>query len=419
MNREQVDRRRAIEALRAGVPNRDVVRLLPPTQRDMDERFQTLLTAAEHGWEEGKQASGLLLEADFGAGKSHWLEYFRHLALESNFVCSTVVLNKETPLHDLTKLYRACVESAAIPGKAGPALEEIAHVFDCDGVAPFQELFDWLQRSPELDPRYAATACLFARNPADFLREKVIAEWTGYPMRVGDLRAALREIGELSRYPIAAPVRGAILQRFAFLTRFFHAAGYTGWVVLFDETEMISKYSVRQRGKAYAHLAQLLGQVKGVATPGLVSVFTITNDYTGQVLYGRKNDLEMVPARMAGTRDEELLAAADTGMKVIKSKGSELRPPTRAQVDAIQQQVRALYAAAYDWQPPAEIGEAREYAASTGMRQYVRSWINAWDLRRLYRVNADLIVETVVPSYEEDTDLQRETGDGEEGEITL
>ena len=419
MTQEQVDRRRAIEALRAGVPNRDVVRLLPPMQRDMEERFQTLLTAAEHGWEDGKQAPGLLLEGDFGAGKSHWLEYFRHLALESNFVCSTVVLNKETPLHDLTKLYRACVESAAISGKIGPALEEIAHAFDFGGGAQLQELLDWLRESPTMDPRYAATACLFSRNPSEVIREKVIAEWTGYPMRVPDLRAALREIDELPRYPITKPQRGALLQRFAFLSRFFRAAGYTGWVVLFDETERISNFSVRQRGKAYAHLAQLLGQVKGLATPGLASVFTITNDYTGQVLYGSKNDLEMVPARMQGTRDEELMAAADTGMKVIKSKGSELRPPTRAQVGAIQQQVQALYSAAYNWEPTTAIGEVREFAGSVGMRQYVRAWINAWDLRRLYDVQAETVVETIAPSYEEDVDLQREEPDEDAPRIML
>ena len=40
------------------------------------------------------------------------------------------------------------------------------------------------------------------------------------------------------------------------------------------------------------------------------------------------------------------------------------------------------------------------------MRQYVRSWINAWDLRRLYDVQAELVHETFVPSYEEDADLQ-------------
>ncbi|MHB9025112.1 MAG: BREX system ATP-binding domain-containing protein [Armatimonadota bacterium] len=416
MNREMLDRRRALEALRAGVPNRDVVRLLPPEQPDLDARFHALLAETEKGWEDGKQAPGLLLEGDFGTGKSHWLEYFRHLAFESHFVVSTVVLNKETPLHDLTKIFRACVESAGIPGKVGPALEEIAHAYEVDGHARFAELIEWLHATPGLDPRYAATLCLFARNPSEYLREKIIAEWTGYPMRVSDLRASLREM-ELTRFQVAAPQRGAILQRFAFLSRFFQAAGYTGWAILFDETEMISKYSVRQRGRAYAHLAQLLGLVKGAVTPGLATVFTITKDYTGQVLYGRKNDLEAIPARLPGTRDEGLIAAAEIGMRAIKSKGVELRPPTRAQVQSIHRKVADLYAGAYAWETP-DVADVREYAASTGMRQYVRSWINAWDLRRLYDVQAETVVETVTTSYEEDADLQRDAGD-DEPQITL
>lgn len=417
MHANTVNQRRALEALRAGVPNRDVARLLPPEQANLDQGFQALLTQVEHDWEGGKQPSGLLIEGDFGTGKSHWLEYFRHLALESHFVVSTVVINKETPLHDLTKLYRACVESAVILGKVGPALEEIAHAYEIDGHARFAELIEQLHDAADLDPRYAATLCLFARNPADYLREKIIAEWTGYPMRVSDLRAALREL-EMTRFPVAAPRRGDLLQRFTFLSRFFRAAGYTGWVLLFDETEMISKYSVRQRGRAYAHLAELLGAAKGVATPGLATVFTITKDYTGQVLYGRKNDLETIPARLQGTRDEAMIPAAEAGMRAIKSKCIELRPPTRAQVREIAQRVAALYADAYGWTVPM-MDDVREYAASTGMRQYVRTWINAWDLRRLYDVQVDTVVEAVTQSYDEDTDLQSDAPDADEPQIIL
>lgn len=419
MNAELVNQRRAIEALRAGVPNRDVVRHLPPMQRDLEERFDALLHATEAGWAEEKQAPGLLIEGDFGTGKSHWLEYMRHLALEQGFICSTVVLNKETPLHDLSKVYRASVESAVAPEKIGPALEEIAHTYLAEKAPYFRELYEWVHQARGLDPRYAATLLLFEREPNEDLRQKILAEWTGYPMRVGDIRAALRELGEAQRYVIGAPQRGQIVQRFEFLSRFFRSAGYAGWVLLFDETEMVSKYSVRQRGKAYAHLAQLLGSYKGTTIPGLASVFTITKDYTGQVLYGRKNDLEMIPARLKGTRDEEYQAPADAGMKIIKSKGLELRPPTRAQVEEIYQQVRALYAGAYAWNAP-ELTEKREYSASTGMRQHVRSWINTWDLRRLYGAAAELIVETVQPSYEEDVDLQVESAEGdEEPSITL
>jgi hypothetical protein len=407
MVKETVDRLRAVEALRAGVPNRDVVRQLPPMQDEIEERFQALLDATNAGWMEEKQVPGILLEGDFGTGKSHWLEYFQHAARESNFVCSTVVVNKETPLYDLAKVYRACVEAAVAPGRVGPALAEIAATYRADKAPGYRDLFEWVHQNKELDPRLGATLFLFERNPDPALRKRIVEEWTGDPMRVSDLKAALRELGEWSTYPITRPLAGQALNQFAFLSRLFASAGYAGWVVLLDETEMISKYSLRQRGKAYAHLAQLLGQAKGLRIPGLASVATITKDYAGQVLYGRKNDIVNVPARMEGTKDEPLKAAAEHGMRTIKSRALELRPPTRDQVGQVYQRVHSLYSTAYGWEAPETAG-TREYSSSTGMRQYVRSWINVWDLRRLYNYEAHLVAEPVSIPYGEDLDFQTE-----------
>jgi hypothetical protein len=414
--KERVDQLRAVEALRAGVPNRDVVRQLPPMQEEIEERFQALLEATDAGWMEEKQAPGLLIEGDFGTGKSHWLEYFQHAALRSNFVCSTIVINKETPLYDLAKVYRACAQSAVAPDRAGPVLAELTHSYDADRAPGYRDLFEWVHQNREIDPRFAATLFLFERNPDPEMRKRIVDEWTGDPMRVSDLRAALRDLGEWGTYNIARPLKGQTLHQFEFLSRFFSSAGYAGWVLLLDETEMISKYSLRQRGKAYAHLAQLTGLAKGVKVPGLATVATITKDYAGQVLYGRKNDIVNIPARLGGTRDAEFSAPAEIGMRAIKSKGIELRPPTRDQVRGTYQKVRDLYSSAYGWDAP-EITDAREYSSSTGMRQYVRSWINIWDLRRLYDYQAEVIVEETPISYEEDVDMQAEPPAEEEEPI--
>lgn len=404
MDKETVERRRAIEALRAGVPNRDVVRHLPPLQPDVDEKFEALLEAAALSWDSGQTAAGLLLEGDFGTGKSHWLEHFAHLAREHRFVCSTVVLNKETPLHDLSKLYRAAVSAAVAPDKLGPALEEIAYSYHTERASGFRELLEWTNANKDLDPRLAATLLLFEKSGDPEMRKRVAEEWAGSPMPIPELKAALRDIGEPRTYAASRGHKMPPLLWFAFLTRFFRSAGYAGWVLLLDETEMISKYSLRQRGRSYAHLAQLLGLSKSPALPGLASVFTITKDYTGQVLLGKKNDQANIPARLAGTPDEGIIVLAEAGMKTIRGKGTDLRSPSKAQVEAVYEQVRALYSQAYAWRAP-EISR-REYAASTGMRQYVRSWINAWDLRRLYDHESDVIAEKVSISYDEDADMQ-------------
>ena len=305
-----IEARRAIEALRAGVPNRDVVRFLEPHQSDVREKFEALHENIVMRWDDGelKALPGLLLEADFGAGKSHWLEAMRHLALEANFVVSQIVLNKETPLHDLGKVYKACVEAAVAPQLSGPALSEIAHRWRSDSVPHYQQFFDFAHHTPGFDPRLALTLRVFEKHSDEALQERVLAEWTGNPMLAGDLKFALKEIREpVTR--VSKPVKGQFLQRFEFLSRFFRSAGYNGWIILLDETEMISRYSPRQRGRAYAHLAQLMGLDKGASAQGVGAVFTITKDYSSQVLRGRKDDLHTIPARMENTPDAPLIAA--------------------------------------------------------------------------------------------------------------
>ncbi|HEY3266204.1 MAG TPA: BREX system ATP-binding domain-containing protein [Armatimonadota bacterium] len=416
---ETVERLRAIEALRAGVPNRDVVRLLPPVQRNLEDRFGSLLDATEAGWEGSKQPPGFLIEGDFGSGKSHWLEFLRHTGLERNFVCSTVTLNKETPLYDISKLYRACVGSAAAPDRVGPALEEIAHSFASTRSAGLADLYQWLNREKDLDPRLAATVFLFEHSHDSDLREKIVAEWMGYPMRVPDLKAALREAGEASTFAIGRPLKTQAIRRFEFMSRFFRAAGYAGWLILVDETEMISKYSLRQRARAYAHLAQLGGMAKGISLPGVAAVYTITEDYAGQVLRGRKNDLVTIPARLEGTRDEPYIPFAQAGMEAIERRGTALHAVSRERWQNTGASVRQLYSEAYGWEAP-ETDHQREYSTSTPMRQYVRSWITVWDLRRLYNAEAHLVSDTLTMSYDEDSDLQSESaGDRDEPTITL
>lgn len=408
-----LNQRRAVEALRAGVPNRDVVRQLKPMQPELERRFGALLQQTESNWQTGQQAEGLLLEGEFGTGKSHCLEYLRHLALENHFVCSTLVLNKEMPLHNLARIYRGCVESAVVGDKKGPALTEIVNSYNPNRAPFYPELFQWAHQEDK-DPRIGATLYLFEDCKDENLREKIIAEWTGYPMKVSELRAALREVDQHKAYNISRPQTLKIGQRFEFLSRFFRSAGYSGWVILLDETEIISRYSLQQRGRAYAHLAQLMGLAADTALPGIAGVFAITGDYAGQVLRSGKNDMCSVPGKVKGTKDEDISSDAITGMEAIENRPLQLGKPTAAQVLETHDKVRLAYSEAYEWNAP-DVEDKREHLESNSMRQYVRSWINTWDLQRLYDYQAQTTLEDVVISYEEDADLQEDAPEVEEG----
>lgn len=67
--------------------------------------------------------------------------------------------------------------------------------------------------------------------------------------------------------------------------------------------------------------------------------------------------------------------------------------------------VRELHGRAFDWQPPDVVGLER--LGATRMRQYVRTWINEWDLVRLdpgFRPQTELV--DVPVDYREDPDLE-------------
>ena len=257
-----VEQRRAIEALRAGVPNRDSVRALGCAQPRIEERFRKQLESAMDDVANARQTPGLLIEGEFGSGKSHLLEYLQHVALAERFVCSKIVISKETPLYDPTKLYRAAIQTAVAPGRQGSALTEIAFglTFDSRGYA---ELVSWANSAEAgLDARFAATLFLFERVRDEEVRDRIISFWSGEPLNTSELRRWLRDLGEAASYklePVSA--KELTLQRFRFAPRLMIAAGYSGWVLLIDEVELIGRYSFKQRARSYAELARWAGKL--------------------------------------------------------------------------------------------------------------------------------------------------------------
>ena len=59
-----------------------------------------------------------------------------------------------------------------------------------------------------------------------------------------------------------------------------------------------------------------------------------------------------------------------------------LEAPTRSSLKRAYALLKDLHAQAYGWEPP-EVSWP-ETTGATPMRTFVRAWINAWDIRRLY-----------------------------------
>ncbi len=408
---EQVRHQRAIEALRNGVPNRDAVTVLGCNQSEIEDKFRRQLQNTRDMITDGRPNEGMLVAGDFGSGKSHLLEYLMHLAQEQNFVCSKIVISKETPLFDPIKLYRAAAEAAIVPGKRGSAMTEIATALNPKKQA-YADFYQWMHQKAGLNSRFAATLFLYERMSNDpELSNRIIRFWSGDKIGSGEIRKYLKACREPVTYKIDnIPAKELALQRFKFAARLIIAAGYAGWVLLIDETELLAKYSLMQRAKSYAEFARWMGKLDESNFAGLTVVFTIAHDF-GEKIMVEINDLEKVPGRLRakGTESDLLLASqSERGMRLIQKEFDLLKGPDEGTLNQTYEKVLSIHAQAYNWSPPPV--QSIEHLRSNRMRQYVRGWITEWDLKRLDPgYNPKIEVAKLEQDYTEDKDLEVET----------
>ena len=387
---DRLARRRAVEALRSGVPNADAVTALGSGQSEIEDAFTRLLEEVGSPSGTRRDRASMLVGGGFGEGKSHLLTHLGHVAASAGFVVSTVVVSKETPLHDPTKVFRAAVESAVAPGGVHDVVAEAADALDPDSPA-YADLLRWL-RGPgsDLNERFDATLLLLQRLGSDApgadeeFASTIVRFWSGDPLSMPDLRRQLKAVGEAKTFTFGpVKVRDLARQRLRFLPRLLRAAGHAGWVVLFDEVELIGRYSLLQRGRSYAELARWLDGDAGEVGEPVVAVLAMTDDFEAAVLSG-KDDRGVVPGRLRDKQTDEyaeMAALAQVGIRHIERDTIGLVPPDAAELDRAYRTLRRLHGAAYGWQPPDVAGLER--LGATRMRQYVRAWINEWDLVRL------------------------------------
>jgi hypothetical protein len=138
----------------------------------------------------------------------------------------------------------------------------------------------------------------------------------------------------------------------------------------------------------------------------LIAVLTTVDDFEGEVLAG-KDDYNQLPERLLAKEKIEytqLASDARAGMNILAKNQVALHPPDNAELDATYEAIRKIHAEAFGWNPPEIAGLER--LPSNRMRQYVRAWINEWDLIHLYpSYSPDTIVIPVEIDYGEDRDV--------------
>jgi hypothetical protein len=301
MNPEALAARSAIESLRSGVPSRHAVAQLGTTQLDIESRFRTALTATAAG----QPSEPIAIAANFGAGKSHLLEYLQTVAEAQGFVTSFVVISPEMPLGNAHVVLKAVAEAARAPGRVGKGLRALAG----DPTAAPSDLgpLRYWATNAGIDERFHALLLLYEQFRADEeLRSEIHGDFEGKPLMKSVIKAKLREIGRLSSYALQVTPRNALLahDRLRLLAQFFRASGGHGIVVFFDELERVAKFSVKQRIAVY----QELGWWRSMAEQpesGILPVFAMTDAFLGGSVTGGTNDQQRFATSQGGASTDE------------------------------------------------------------------------------------------------------------------
>lgn len=401
---DQLDCRRAIEALRNGVPNRVAVRILGSTQPLAEQEFQSRVGIHDDG-----DSGGFLISGDFGTGKSHLLEHFGNLALERNFICSRIAVSKETPFYDLGKMFRAAADSGVLPdGRVGAMVDEIGNRLAGPKDQRYADFFRWADSNESgLHRILPATLMVHERLPDQEVLNAIRWFWAGDKIGVSVVKRGLREIGQQGAYQFRAPkLRDLPPQRLRFVLELIKTVGYRGWVVLIDELELIGSYSLLQRARSYAELARWMGAADDASYPGLVVVAAITEDFVEAILE-QKGDRLKVPARLRERGEPHTARLAELGMQWLSERRTPLREVTEEVVQASVEHIRRIYSRAYDWAAPQVAAAVGGAGYQKRMRYRVRAAITTWDLQRLRPDSRpDIEMGEYHPIYQEDHDLE-------------
>ncbi len=416
-NNAAIASRRAIEALRSGVPSRDAVRELGSSQPDAEQQFVDMLDRSVDFGRPLPATRGMLISGDFGTGKSHLLAHLEQIALSRNFVSSRVVISKETPLYDLGKVFISAVENGHIPGRNGRFIEELSLALKpgTEKYNLFSGAIAEAASDGQLNMIFSATRIVHERSHDPDLIHEIESFWAGERIAVARVKNGLKSIGEAQNYHFPAPKAAELpSQRLRFTAELIRGAGYEGWVIFLDEIELVGNYSILQRGRSYAEIARWTGCAPGESYSGLIAIGAVTVDFAPSVIgSASKQDGDKIGSKLRESwRYGGLVEAAEAGMSALEREASELRPVREEDVVEALEKLRDIYERAYRWQPPSASAVSETAGHMNQMRYKVRAAINEWDLLRLRPGHCpDIEIEKFRHSYDEGSDLEKPAAD--------
>ena len=360
--------RHIIEALRSGIPSHAVGQYFSEARPlIMQEIIQDLDEVRDEGKSKGKIISG-----KYGEGKTHLLNTVFNLAHANNMVVSYISLSKETPFDKLYLVYQKLVHNTYLPKRLQPGfMQEFEQLTPNSPLT--NELLLFAAKQLDTDRLYYILRSYVNTDDQD---EKFLLQTDLEGDFVPNLQIKQiyrRIFDEKVSFNVNFVKFKHYQDYFSFLSHLFILLGYSGWVILFDEAELMGRLGKKTRLKAYGNMAKFLFPQKHLES--VYSMFAISASYGEDVIEG-KHEFENLAEFFA----EEDARSIRQVLEAIR-QAPQLTPLTKDEIHGILRKLIYFHGRAYDWEPKAGVEEIIKSIDNGGhlLRTKIRSAIEYLD----------------------------------------
>ncbi|MGD9210216.1 MAG: DUF2791 family P-loop domain-containing protein [Desulfobacteraceae bacterium] len=207
------------------------------------------------------------LSGDYGDGKTHFMSVIRHMALQSDFAVSFVVLTREIPIHKFEAVYQAICRQ--LRGRfSGAGIRDLLTWWLDDLVQKktvtmeqLADLAETLRNLPDMNVNFANALAALAYNRFVPLEEgeqqeqrdtgrEVILHW----FEAG--KVTKRELKPFGIFEVVNKTNSK--QMLNSLNAFLRFTGHKGLILLLDELETVIAQSASVRNAAYENVRLLI-----------------------------------------------------------------------------------------------------------------------------------------------------------------
>lgn len=390
-----MEARHVIEALRSGIPSRAVGQYFSEARpRIMKEISGEMDRICETG-----KSSGKIIAGKYGEGKTHLLNTVFNLAHSNNMVVSYLSLSKEAPFDKLYLLYQKLVSNTYLPRHVQPGfVKEFEKMTPNSPLAGEMQLYG--AKELETDKLYYVLRSYLNTEDQD---EKFLlqADLEGDFITNASLRQIYRRIFQQRvKYNVNFSKTKHSMDYFDFLSHLFVKLGYNGWVILFDETELIGRLGKKTRLKAYKNMAEFLFPNERLEST--YTMFALGASYAEDVIES-KHEFDT----LAEVYPEDMEPMKSVLEAIINAE--QLKPLTKEEIDEILEKLQAFHGRAYGWEPEISLEEMAKATQSGGylLRTKIRAAIEYLDQMYQYGQGQEAVIgEVDRESFQEMSDQE-------------